>query len=79
MQNGRYIKLCIRDQGEGIPEENIQKIFDPYFTSKDRWTQKGLGLGLAITHSIIKKHDGYIHVESKVGIGTKFFIYLPAI
>jgi len=79
LKNGKYIKVCIRDQGMGIPEENIQKIFDPYFSTKDRCTQKGLGLGLVITHSIIKKHDGYIHVESKVGTGTDFYLYIPAV
>jgi len=78
VSSGGYVKICIRDKGIGIPEENIEKIFDPYFTTRDRWTQKGLGLGLVITHSIIKKHEGYIRVESKVGKGTHFYIYLPA-
>ena len=53
----------------------MPKIFDPYFTTK----QSGSGLGLATTHSIIKNHDGYIEVESEVGVGTKFLIYLPAL
>ncbi|HEX3035747.1 MAG TPA: response regulator [Thermodesulfobacteriota bacterium] len=52
----------------------LSKVFDPYFTTK----QKGSGLGLAIVHSIIKNHDGYIGVESEIGMGTKFHIYLPA-
>ncbi|MBA7548709.1 Sensor kinase CckA [subsurface metagenome] len=77
MRDGKYVKICIRDHGTGILEENMQKIFDPYFTTRDRWTQKGLGLGLVIVHSIIKKHDGYLRVESRVGTGTDFFIYLP--
>jgi PAS domain S-box-containing protein len=71
---GRYVKITIEDNGIGISQENLQKIFDPYFTTK----QKGSGLGLAITHSIIKKHGGYITVESEIGIGTTFHIYLPA-
>lgn len=71
---GPYIKLSISDQGTGIPTEHLPKIFDPYFTTK----QKGSGLGLATTYSIIKKHDGYIGVESKLGVGTTFYIYLPA-
>ncbi len=71
---GRYIKLSITDEGIGIPEEHLPKIFDPYFTTKP----KGSGLGLATTYSIIKKHAGYIEVESKVGVGTTFYIYLPA-
>lgn len=74
LQMGRYIKISIQDQGIGIPEECLHKIFEPYFTSK----QKGNGLGLAITYSIIKKHDGFISVESTQGAGTTFYIYLPA-
>ena len=70
----RYIKISFRDHGVGIPEEYLPKIFDPYFTTK----QKGNGLGLAVTYSIIKKHGGHIEVESKVGIGSIFSIYLPA-
>jgi PAS domain S-box-containing protein len=71
---GRYIKITIEDYGIGISQENLQKIFDPYFTTK----KKGNGLGLAITYSIIKKHGGYITVESEIGVGTTFRIYLPA-
>jgi len=74
LQDGKYIKISIKDQGIGIPKEHLPKIFDPYFTTK----QKGSGLGLASTYSIIKKHDGYITVESGVGVGTTFHIYLPA-
>lgn len=58
----------------GIPQEHLSKIFDPYFTTK----QKGSGLGLATAYSIIRSHNGYIGVESKLGAGTKFYIYLPA-
>jgi PAS domain S-box-containing protein len=71
---GRCVKITIEDNGIGISQENLQKIFDPYFTTK----QKGSGLGLAITYSIIKKHGGYITVESEIGVGTTFHIYLPA-
>jgi PAS domain S-box-containing protein len=71
---GRYIKISIQDQGTGIPPGHLQKIFDPYFTTK----QKGSGLGLAICYSIVKKHDGHISVESVLGSGTTFSIYLPA-
>jgi PAS domain S-box-containing protein len=70
----KYVKITTEDHGIGIPEEHIPKIFDPYFTTK----QKGSGLGLAVTYSIIKNHDGQIAVESKLGVGTKFYIYLPA-
>ena len=70
----KYIKITIQDTGSGIPEEIIDKIFDPYFTTK----KEGSGLGLAIIYSIIKKHDGHISATSKPGQGTTFTIYLPA-
>jgi len=69
-----YIKLKVCDQGHGIPRENLPKIFDPYFTTKDN----GSGLGLATTFSIIKKHGGHISVDSERGLGTTFSIYIPA-
>ncbi len=71
---GGYIRVSIRDQGVGIPPENLAKIFDPYFTTK----QKGSGLGLATSYSIIKRHEGHITVESVPGKGTAFEVYLPA-
>lgn len=71
---GEYIKIVIKDNGLGIKADHLRKIFDPYFTTK----QKGSGLGLATSYSIIKNHDGYIGVESKLGIGTAFTIYLPS-
>ncbi|MBF0572960.1 MAG: transporter substrate-binding domain-containing protein [Desulfamplus sp.] len=71
---GYYVKITIKDHGIGISENHISKIFDPYFTTK----QKGSGLGLATTYSIIKRHNGSISVESKLGKGTTFHIYLPA-
>ena len=78
LKNGAHIRISIKDQGIGIPEENLGKIFDPYFTTKPMGAQKGLGLGLAICQAIIKKHDGFITVESKVRAGTTVHIYLPA-
>lgn len=71
---GRYVKITVRDEGIGIPEKYLPKIFDPYFTTK----QKGSGLGLAVSYSIIKKHYGYINAKSELGKGTTFCIYLPA-
>jgi PAS domain S-box-containing protein len=71
---GKYIKIEIRDHGIGIPKDHLQKVFDPFFTTK----QKGSGLGLAISYSIIKKHDGYMFVESELGAGSIFYIYLPS-
>ncbi|KNZ70534.1 signal transduction histidine kinase, nitrogen specific, NtrB [Thermincola ferriacetica] len=74
LAEGRYVKVTVDDQGIGIPEENLPRIFDPYFTTKP----KGSGLGLATAYSIIKKHNGHIEVESEPGQGTRFYIYLPA-
>lgn len=74
LKSGRYIKISIIDQGSGIPEDHLQKIFDPYFTSK----VSGTGLGLATSYSIMKKHEGHITVESVGEKGTVFTLYLPA-
>lgn len=70
---GRYVKVAITDQGHGIPEDIVTRIFDPYFTTKPQ----GRGLGLAIAYAIIAKHDGYLTVDSDVGVGTTFSCYLP--
>ncbi len=74
LRGGDYVKICVEDFGVGIANEHLSKIFDPYFTTK----QKGSGLGLATTYSIIKKHGGHILAESELGRGTTFIIYLPA-
>ena len=74
IKNGDYVQLLIKDSGIGIPEKYLSRIFDPFFTTK----QSGSGLGLATSFSIISKHDGYIDVQSEVGKGTQFLIYLPA-
>ncbi|MGC1455119.1 MAG: response regulator [Nitrospirota bacterium] len=74
LKPGEYIKISVADQGTGIPEDNLKKIFDPYFTTKDR----GIGLGLATCYSIMKQHDGHITVESTPGAGAIFSLYLPA-
>ena len=75
---GRYVDIAIQDQGVGIPVENIEKIFDPYFSTKAKGTVKGTGLGLSISHSIISNHGGEITVCSRVGVGTTFHVLLPA-
>jgi CheY-like chemotaxis protein len=74
LRDGRYVKISVTDQGGGIPEEHLGKIFDPYFTTK----KQGSGLGLASSFSIVKRHDGFIAVESVAGVGATFTIFLPA-
>jgi PAS domain S-box-containing protein len=74
LEDGKYVKTTIADEGIGIPKEYLSRIFDPYFTTK----QTGSGLGLSTSYSIIKNHGGYITVESELHVGTKFVIYLPA-
>ncbi len=71
---GQYVKIEIIDEGGGIPQSTLPNIFDPYFTTKPN----GNGLGLTMSHSIIKNHGGFIEVDSKVGKGTTFTIYIPA-
>lgn len=78
LPEGTYVRWSVADQGIGIPAENLPRIFDPYFTTKDMGATKGMGLGLAICYSIIRKHDGSISVESNKGGGTVFHVYLPA-
>ncbi len=74
LKAGDYVRITVSDQGVGIPEEYREKIFDPYFTTK----QKGSGLGLATCYSIIQRHEGLLIVESQSGKGTTFSVYLPA-
>jgi len=71
---GGYVKITIADQGIGIPREHFAKIFDPYFTTK----QKSSGLGLATAYSIIKKHGGSIAVDSELDVGTTITLFLPS-
>lgn len=73
---GRYVRLSIQDEGTGIEAADIQRVFDPYFTTKRAGS--GLGLGLAVAYSIVTRHDGKLTVESEIGRGTTFVILLPA-
>ena len=74
LAEGDYVRLTIADEGVGIPPENLDRIFDPYFTTK----QKGSGLGLAVCYAIVRKHEGHMAVESEPGAGATFTVYLPA-
>ena len=74
---GNYVKLEIRDTGHGIEKETLERIFDPYFTTKS--LDKGTGLGLAVVDGIVKKHKGFIRTESEIGRGSTFQIFWPII
>ncbi len=74
LKPGKYVKISIKDYGMGISPEHLSRIFDPYFGTK----KHASGLGLATAHSVIRRHDGQIKVESIVGVGTTFHIHLPA-
>lgn len=74
LQNGNYVKITIKDQGKGIPQEVLGKVFDPYVTTK----KTGCGLGLTSAYSILKKHEGHITVKSTPESGASFTLFLPA-
>jgi PAS domain S-box-containing protein len=74
LKAGCYLEISIKDNGQGIPEKILGRIFDPYFTTKPQ----GSGLGLAVCYSIVKQHMGHLDVESQPGTGTIFRFYLPA-
>jgi PAS domain S-box-containing protein len=75
LKPGDYVKITFRDEGKGIPEEHLPKIFEPYFSTKEG----GTGLGLATALSVINRHEGKITVTSKAGAGTTFTLYIPAL
>ena len=77
LKTGQYVKISIEDNGMGIPPHIIEKIFDPYFSTREKNTQKGMGMGLTLCYSIVKKHDGHIDIESQEGKGTIVTLYLP--
>ncbi len=79
LKEGPYVKWCVADQGIGIAKENLARVFDPYYTTHNRGSEKGMGLGLAICYSVIKRHNGLIVVESEPGQGTVLTVYLPGI
>jgi CheY-like chemotaxis protein len=75
LNSGSYVKLSISDTGHGMDSETLDRIFDPYFTTKEQ--DKGTGMGLAVVHGIIKGHGGIIRVQSTPGKGTRFDILFP--
>ncbi|MCB2180517.1 MAG: response regulator [Desulfobulbaceae bacterium] len=78
-QEAKYVKVSIQDQGVGIPGDILPQVFDPYFSSKEMGQEKGMGLGLTVAYSILKKHGGAIDITSQPNIGTTVSMYLPAI
>ena len=76
VSRGHYLELAIRDNGPGIPEPLMERIFDPYFTTKE--IGQGTGLGLSVVQGIIQGHNGHIHVESRSGQGTAFLVLFPS-
>ncbi len=78
LASGRYVCVRLEDKGRGIEGKILDRVFDPYFSTQEKGSNKGSGLGLAIVHSIVSKHDGKITVDSIPGKGTTFTLYLPA-
>ncbi|NLI28667.1 MAG: sensor histidine kinase, partial [Nitrospiraceae bacterium] len=78
LESGDYLRITVQDQGSGIAEEHLPKLFDPYFTTKGSSSMRGTGLGLAICFTIAKNHGGTITVASRPGEGSVFTILLRA-
>jgi len=78
LPEGEYVHVCVQDTGCGISPELMPDIFDPYITTKPLGTTKGVGLGLTLSHAIVRKHKGRIAIDSRLNEGTTVHIYLPA-
>ena len=78
LKSGNYVRISVQDNGVGIPEEHLPRVFDPYFSTKSRGSDKGMGLGLASSYSILRRHEGHLQVESGVGVGTTAHLYFPS-
>jgi two-component system cell cycle sensor histidine kinase/response regulator CckA len=78
LKPGDYVHISLQDEGVGISKEDLEKVFDPYFSTKEMGVQKGMGLGLATAYAIVRKHEGHIAIDSSPGSGTTVNIYLPA-
>jgi PAS domain S-box-containing protein len=77
LSDGPYVKISVEDTGVGISPDCLPLLFDPYYSTKERGSQKGMGLGLSVCYSVVNKHNGHIAVESTKGKGSVFHIYLP--
>jgi len=77
LEAGRYVKISMQDEGLGIPQEHLAKVFDPYFTTKEK--DMGTGLGLAVVNGIVRNYGGTIEVSSTQGKGTTFTVFLPSL
>ncbi len=78
LSEGPYVRISVEDTGTGISAEQLPLLFDPYYSTKERGSQKGMGLGLSVCYSVVNRHNGYIKVESARGKGSIFHVYLPA-
>ncbi|MCH8288219.1 MAG: PAS domain S-box protein [Candidatus Marinimicrobia bacterium] len=76
-KEGNFVVLTIRDEGNGIKQEDLVRIFEPFFTKKVKSDRTGSGLGLSVVYNVIKDHNAFIDVESELGVGTKFLVYFP--
>ncbi|MCP5050372.1 MAG: HAMP domain-containing histidine kinase [bacterium] len=77
LKEGEYVKVSVMDNGKGIPSHLLGKIFDPYFSTKERGSQKGMGMGLALCYATVKKHGGHIAFTPRLPKGTQVDVYLP--
>jgi signal transduction histidine kinase len=73
--SGEYVRLSVEDGGKGIDPTVLPRVFEPFFTTKD--VGEGTGLGLSVSYGIIREHGGWIEVESRVGVGSRFSVFLP--